>query len=194
MKVARSGDVFTQFPMAEPVVSRRGFDLNGSELIDVFASIRTPDELFPFLEMCGPFRDRGNASQSITWFQFQQWQELIRSLQDHRVPVFPSPSPFAVGSLMEAIVDPDPDILRLESKTGRRQAMVHFQVETALEYLGAVIAIEDLRETDWIACKLPSCNKRFMRKTAHENLFCMPAHGRQYSKWLDRKEKANGKA
>ncbi len=164
--------------------------------MDVFSSIRLSAEAASFLAVCGPFRERSAVRQRVSWDEFQAWQRFIRSGREGGPPMLPGGAPIADGELLDAILDPAPTFDPAGGARARR-AMT-FRVETALEYFGAAVLVDDLRKADFIECRLRTCRKLFERRSDHESKFCCPPHARQHAKRVEcgteEKELTNAKA
>ena len=182
MRVTREGDTFTQEWGEGLVTERKGYALNGQELLEVFASIRVAHEAGAFLESCGPFRDRGLDAQTIAWSEFQQWQEFMYRLRQGVLNK--RPCTFRISELDEAIYDPQPVMPHFVG--GKRIRAMQFHPKTALEYLGTIVYLDYLRGVDLKLCRLPTCKKLFEQKSDREQFYCCPPHGRQHSKSLER--------
>ena len=198
--VVRTGDDFEVTDLLRVVVKDAKKTLNVGELLNVFSTIHSPDEVLAFLELCGPFRT-SEQRQHVSWAEFQEFQDLIRSVRLGESLRFPKLTSGPVD--FERIVDPELYAGKHKNRHGKVVAVLEFHPKTALEAIGTAAFIEQLRSADLAACGLQGCKRIFEKTSDHERQFCCPEHGRQHAKrmarmeqrlLLSRKEKDHAKA
>jgi hypothetical protein len=172
-------------------------------LRDAFLTVKTPGEALDFLALGGAFRDDdadGNLRDSMTWRDFQRWQEIVRIvLTRGALPLEQVSESEESVCVRYAVPDDLCHILSDLSSEERgwlfmfptqiairadRRPRVNDErprlcaeviVDSILEAILAAVYIDGLRGVNYRLCALPDCSEVYEVFSKHERVYCSQA-------------------
>lgn len=197
----RGDDFLFHFRFAET----EGYKENSIEattLRDTFLEVKTPGEALDFLTLAGRFRgldQDGNFQESMTWSDFQKWQEIVRivlvngilpmkelSSTPERVVIgFDGPEHLKPVLNYVSLTErswlqgfPDQIVIRADEPVkgdARKKLCAEVMVNSVLEAILATIYIDHLRGINYQLCAVPDCSQVYEVGSKHERQYCSQA-------------------
>jgi hypothetical protein len=172
-------------------------------LRETFLAIKTPGEALDLLNISGFFHygreetPTEGPRSTLTWSQFQRWQELVRLIltdgflslervsHSERAGFVPLAVPagmkeqvtnISVGEWGWLQGNPDFVSIRTEADTAKRgerkRLCAEVFVRTALEAILATIYVDHLNGINYQLCALKNCNTVYEVSSKHERQYC----------------------
>jgi hypothetical protein len=192
--------------------------IEATTLRETFLEIKTPGEALNFLTLAGRFRgldENGEYQESMTWSDFQKWQEIIRIVLVHGIlpmkELSSTPARVVIGfdvpdHLKSVLSDlsmkeqgwlqgfPEQLVIRADEPVKgdkRKKLCAEVFVNSVLEAILATAYIDELRGINYQLCALPDCPKIYEVSSKHERQYCSQACAHKASV---RKRRAEEKA
>jgi hypothetical protein len=176
--------------------------LNAYQLRETFLGIRTPGEALDFLGLTGHFRahNEDKVHESLTWNDFQRWQELVRAVLIvgplRSEVLYSSQTMVEIGfdlpdhlkSLMRDVTlsemrwlesRPEHLVIRSELESSKPNARKTLYAEitphSSLEAILATVYVDGLNGVSYKLCGLNDCPRVFEVTSKHEREYCSQA-------------------
>ena len=197
-------DVLFRFRYARET-SRDSPRINAYMTRETFLEVKTPGEALDFLSLTGhflsPMERLPKRHESLTWNDFQRWQEMIRLLLRNG-PLSLSAVmsggknvgvEFAVPDQLRPIMS-DLSVEEMGWMSGfprgivigtmpqppnsdkRNKLFAEILVTSTLEAILATVYVDGLNGVNYGQCKLPECAKLFEITSNHAREYCCTAH------------------
>ena len=177
-------------------------DLDAFSLREAFLATKTPGEALDFLAVGGPFRgydDDGKLRNSMTWRDFQRWQEIVRIvLINGSLPLEKVSESIETVRVRYAVPDDLNHVLsdlsgkergllfmfpthiairadQLPSNDERPRLCAEVFVGSILEAVLASVYIDGLRGVNYRLCAFPDCCRVYEVLSNHERAYCSQA-------------------
>lgn len=196
-------DVLFRFRVATPGHGYVENLIDAYKLRETFLDVRTPGEAFDFLNFTGHFqhlreREEEQVHETLTWSDFQRWQEIVRILlRDGPLKLEEISSPgrrgvqFAVPEHLRTVVTfpklstresgwltgyPDRIMIQADGESpvssGRQKLRAEIGADSTLEAILATAYIDGLRGINYQLCALSDCSTVYEVGSKHERQYC----------------------